>query len=237
MILQAIFANNNIINTIQPSLETDELRYNIRMENVVNMQTIGYKELKMVILLDEAKNEKQVVVYRDFKDGTFLNTNDYLDLAIEGDAFFVIETPFGTGYTKDGRFMIDGQGRLLTRTDYYPVIGVGGLVVLPDSQVSFSTKGEIYKDFEIIDQLKIVSIQNKKDLISMNGVNFLEPTNKDLFILAEANYQLRQGWLEQSNVNTVQQLAQMASKKTYELRSKVLQMELQRISKAADMLK
>ncbi|MFA5928778.1 MAG: flagellar basal body rod C-terminal domain-containing protein, partial [Candidatus Margulisiibacteriota bacterium] len=72
---------------------------------------------------------------------------------------------------------------------------------------------------------------------SLNGVLFIASNKLPLEFILEEDYKIRQGYIENSNVNSVEQLTKLASKKTYDLKAKILQMELGKITKTSDMLK
>ncbi|MFH1429285.1 MAG: flagellar basal body rod C-terminal domain-containing protein, partial [Candidatus Margulisiibacteriota bacterium] len=69
------------------------------------------------------------------------------------------------------------------------------------------------------------------------GVLFFAPLNKPLEFSIEEDYKIRQGYIENSNVKTVEQLGKMASDKSFDLKSKMVQMELNRIFKVTEMLR
>jgi flagellar basal body rod protein FlgG len=232
----SICAKTPVVSTITPELEADERKYAVRMENVVNMQTPGYRELKSTTIID-APGKRRTIFYRDFKQGPLVRTKQSLDLAIEGSGFFVIQTPFGLAYTRDGRFVLDSQGQLVTRADAYPVLGMEGPIFLPDIAVAISQDGNIYHDDKLIGRLRVAVILNPRDLYTGNGVVFSAHPNSALEFSPEEPYKIRQGYVENSNVNSVEQLGNMASDQSYDLKAKILQMELSRLTKVSEMLR
>ncbi|MFH1429080.1 MAG: hypothetical protein ABIH39_04975, partial [Candidatus Margulisiibacteriota bacterium] len=185
-------AKNTIVNSLIPELELSEEEYYIRMENVVNLKTTGYKELKSITVLDDDANRK-TIFYRNYSDGPMLHTKQKLDFAIEGSGFFVLQTPMGNAYTRDGRFIIDREGNLLSRANLYPVLGESGPIAVPNTEMTINQSGELYKDDERVGRFLIVGIINIKDLTSVNGVLFFAPLNKPLEFSIEEDYKIRQG--------------------------------------------
>src|SRR5208283_1966384 len=97
--------------------------------NLANLNTTGYKgqmefyrsvEASMgnhrLSPLNQAVNNYGVLggTAVDLKTGEFQKTGNDLDLAMEGAGFFVVNTPAGTRYTRNGSFHTDAAGRLLT---------------------------------------------------------------------------------------------------------------------------
>lgn len=221
---------------MSPELVIDENKYKLRMENVVNLQTPGFCELKATTLLN-SKGEKETIYYRDFKEGSFIKTGLKLDFAIEGGGFFVLQTPVGEAYTRDGRFVLDNDGRLISRANRYPVLGDMGELIVANSDISVVENGTIYLDKDEIGKIRIAIIKNTNDLESVNGVIFLVKPQKSLEIVDKSDYKVRQGYIENSNISAVEQLGKMALDKAYDLKAKIVQMELQRLTKVSEMLR
>ncbi|MGL5677330.1 MAG: flagellar hook-basal body protein, partial [Cellulosilyticaceae bacterium] len=57
-------------------------------------------------------------VYTQFSQGSLVKTDGLVDIAIQGDGFFVVETPAGMAYTRDGKFSITADGMLVTKEGY-----------------------------------------------------------------------------------------------------------------------
>jgi len=229
-------AKSKIISNILPKLDLDQINYSIRIENLVNMKMPGYKELKSTEYLNK-DGKREVIFYRNFIQGPLVDTARNLDFAIEGEGFFVLETPLGIVYTRDGRFLINNQGILVNRTNFFAVLGERGAIEIPDKQIITNQKGEIYKDKEIIDRFRIAVIKDKENLESHNGIIFKANNKKPLEFSLEEDYKIRQGYIENSNVNSVEQMGKMASDQGFDLRSKAVQLELQRIGKISEMLR
>ena len=79
--------------------------------------------------------------YTDFSPGSLKQTGNTLDLALEGDGFFVINTPQGKAYTRQGNFQRDGNGKLVT-IDGYEVLG-SGPITIENGKVDIDTSGNI----------------------------------------------------------------------------------------------
>src|SRR5262249_3459591 len=82
--------------------------------------------------------------WHDFRTGPILQTGNPLDLAINGDAFFVVQTPRGERYTRNGAFQLDATGRVVTSEGYAVQSEAGPIQFqVNDSKIAISDDGTI----------------------------------------------------------------------------------------------
>jgi flagellar basal-body rod protein FlgF len=160
--------------------------------------------------LDRVINDSAVVqgTAINFTSGSYLRTGGDLDVALEGDGFFAVETPAGTRYTRNGNFHLSSKGQLLTM-EGFPVLGNKGAIQLPRGEISISQDGDIQVDRNRADKLKIVAFKDQKQLEKM-GSSLFQPVGGMREETAKG-VMVRQGFLEQSNVNPVKQMTEMLS--------------------------
>ncbi len=165
--------------------------------------------------------------------GTLTQTGNTLDLALDGDGFFQVELPGGgqTGYTRAGNFTLSPQGNLVTSEGYAvtPPIqipsGSQSITVAPDGTVSAVQPGQSAP--VLVGQLQVASFINPAGLQSI-GDNFLVETAASGAAESGQAGQLgrgsiRQGMLESSNVNVVEELVEMIeAQRAYEINSKMV---------------
>ncbi len=165
--------------------------------------------------------------------GTLTQTGGTLDFAIEGEGFFLIQTPEGERLTRSGSFSANGAGDLVT-ADGHPVLDAGGAPVFipPDARsVAVGSDGTISADGAPIGQLGLVSPIEPKDLIRETGTMFRADTGFEPL----ETPRVLQGFLESSNVQTITQLARMIEvQRAYELGQSFMDSEDERIRKAMD---
>lgn len=165
--------------------------------------------------------------------GSLTITNNALDLAIEGEGFFQVELPDGrVAFTRDGAFTLDGQGRVVT-SEGYPLApgltvpaGAQAITIAADGTVSATLAGEA--EPTELGQIQTARFLNPAGLLPI-GDNLLvetpasgaaEPGQPGL----EGLGRLRQGALEASNVNMVEELvAMIETQRAYEVNSKVVE--------------
>jgi flagellar basal-body rod protein FlgF len=184
--------------------------------NISNSSTAGYKASKPVFQsmlstgMEDRKEAvafpgvKEQIPYIDFAEAPLIKTGGKLDLAIEGSGFFVISMDGSFLYTRNGQFLLDGQKRLVT-PDGYPVMGEDGELILNGDNISIERDGSIYVDKVVIDKLKVVDFENKNHLQNF-GMSLFGNINVEADHFVPASYSVRQGFIESSNVNIVQEM-------------------------------
>lgn len=164
--------------------------------------------------------------------GTLSTTGNSLDLALDGPGLFQVELPGGqVGYTRAGNFTLNAQGQLVTAQGYplQPAIqvpqGAQSITVAPDGTVSATLAGDAAP--AELGQLTIAAFPNPAGLQAI-GDNFLVETAAsgaaEIGAGGEAGRgSIRQGMLEASNVNVVEELVQMIeAQRAYEINSKMI---------------
>jgi flagellar basal-body rod protein FlgF len=114
--------------------------------------------------------------WTDFSQGTLTPTGNPLDMALNGQGFFVVNGPSGPLYTRNGSFQLSSSG-VLTTSDGYSVAGVGGTIQSQSqSPIQVGQDGTIQQDGQAIGQLQIVDFQNRSALEKM-GNSYFTNTN------------------------------------------------------------
>ncbi|MBW2307917.1 MAG: flagellar hook basal-body protein, partial [Deltaproteobacteria bacterium] len=91
----------------------------------------------------------------DFSQGALRYTGNPLDFALQGEGFFVLQTPEGIRYTRNGSFQIGADNYLITRQGYR-VMGEAGAIQIIGEELQCDTKGRLRSAGRDIDRLKIV---------------------------------------------------------------------------------
>jgi len=201
-----------------------QMRLNTLANNVANIDTIGFKGERTVFQVageaadPQAETEPDGIqpispyappfhTLVDFSQGAVKPTGNPLDVAINGDGFFTIQTPSGREYTRQGSFRIGEEGTLMT-PDGYPVLGEGGEITLEAGTVEIDSQGTVYVNGDEIDQLQIVDFENRYDLQKVGNGRFAAPEGAQTTQRPEIT-SLNQGYLEQANVNAVRAMTEM----------------------------
>lgn len=165
--------------------------------------------------------------------GALTKTGGDLDLAIEGEGFFLIETPAGQRMTRAGNFALSAEGDLVTN-DGYRVLDAGGAPVFvpPDATgLGISADGTISVGGQPLGQIGLVQPADQIDLVREDGVMFR--TEGEIEPVPDGR--VLQGFLEGANVDPVGQIARMIEvQRAYEMGQSFLDAENERILSALD---
>jgi flagellar basal-body rod protein FlgF len=218
----------------EAGLESTDERVRKLMDNMVNAEVPGYKKSEAVIRgfpleLESAEQRlssvKPQVEGSHFSNlaGALVKTGGKLDVALGSDGFFVISGPWGEGYTRDGRFKLDKDGRVITLAGDYPVLGQSGpLVVTPGADVEITQAGELRVDQVVVDHLRVVNPEKTEDLSPLSGSVFKRSESASVLREVE-NPRVIQGYVESSNVNVIDQMMEMMMvERTYNLNAKIV---------------
>lgn len=185
--------------------------------DLANVSTAGYKTERsgtyMVerdqfgAALDSAIDVVSGLSRTDFRPGTIATTGRDLDVAIEGNGFFVIQTPAGERYTRNGGFTRRADG-VLTTAAGEPVLGDGGSeITLNAGPASIDGGGTVRSGNAVVGQLRIVQFASPGDLIRESGSRFKAIAGANAEDAEGAR--LIGGALEQANVSVVDIMARL----------------------------
>ena len=173
-------------------------------------------------------------LYVDHTEGSLEATGRDLDVAIQGDGFFVVETPTGEAYTRNGNFTLSPDGTLVN-ADGFPVLSEGGPITLTDEKVTIGTDGVVTLGNALVSRLRLVAFEDAGELIKTSGTLFTAPAN--VLPIAPATMNVRQGYLEKSNVNIMREMVDMIdSYRMFETGQKMIQIQDDTLSKAVNEL-
>ncbi|HHV38134.1 MAG TPA: flagellar basal-body rod protein FlgG [Tepidimicrobium sp.] len=175
---------------------------------------------------------------RDFTQGSFIETNNVFDVAIDGEGFFAVRLPNGDiRYTRDGSFKlsIDGNDGTLVTTEGYIVLDENnnririrrGLTDIDIDELGYIRGKDEAENFVNLGRLKLVNFTNPEGLLS-EGLNLYSATVASGGEIAIGAGQMRgrivQGYLESSNVQVVDEMVKMiTAQRAYEINSKTIQ--------------
>ena len=245
-------------------MEAQQMQLDVISNNLANVSTNGFKKSHAVFedlmyqnlrQVGSANNEqanlptglqvglgvRTVATSRNFSQGNLQQSNNNLDVAIQGNGFFQVTMPDGTlGYTRDGAFQLDNSGRLVTSSGLLVAGGITvpanatSVIIGQDGAVSATIPGSV----------------NPQSIGTITTANFinpagLEPKGQNIYVESAASGQpqagtpsanglgpLMQGFVETSNVNVVQELVTMIqTQRAYEMNSKAIQTSDQMLQK------
>jgi flagellar basal-body rod protein FlgF len=206
-----------------------ERQLDVVANNVANVNTTGYKADSSLFeeYLTSGAHEDNFVgkdrrvsyvqdraTFRDFSQGPAEQTKNPLDVAIDGKGFLVVQTAAGERYTRDGGLQLNNTGQLVTAAGN-AVLGTSGPIVFQptDHDINVAPDGTITvlegnsKTDSIRGKLRLVSFPNAQQALK-EGFN-LYAAGEGGAPQADTKSQLRQGFIEKSNVNAVAEMSRM----------------------------
>jgi len=188
--------------------------------NVANMNTAGYRadEIKFAELLSKAGQDQVSFatggeMYISRQSGGLNKTDNPLDLAVEGEAWFAIRDQNGAlSYTRDGRMQLAEDGTLRTLTGQQ-ILGTGGqpIALDPDGGPPLITQsGEISQgdDIGVVGQIGLFLIPNDASLTRAEN-SAVVPDKPVLPVQTYELHGVRQGYVEGANINPVREMTKM----------------------------
>lgn len=192
---------NNLANVSTPGFKRESARF----EELVAMvrPADGQRGMQPVSFVKDAG------ITRDLGQGAITRTDAPLDVAINGNGFFVVTTPAGERYTRDGHFSLDQEGRLVT-SDGHAVMGDGGAITVnpADGEIHIARDGTISSvvngALNQLGRLRLAGFADETQLVK-EGANLYAAAQAP----TAATGTLSQGALESSNVQPVLEISRM----------------------------
>ena len=164
--------------------------------------------------------------------GSFRQTSGDLDVAIDGRGYLEVTLPSGqSGYTRDGALKRSADGLIVTSDGHEVVPGI----TIPNdtSSISINASGEVWGYFsdqvepQLLGQITLASFTNEKGLEAIGSNTFLETSASGPPTVGTPGIEgmgtLRQGYLEESSVDSVQEITELIkAQRGYELNAKVI---------------
>lgn len=187
--------------------------------NLANASSSGYKK-DMIFTKELSKAEARHAmkqndwqtpmidqVYTDYEQGGLDETGNPLDLALEGSGFFVFDAGDGEQVlSRSGALMVDNEG-YLANADGHRILGDGGAINVGAGEVSVSENGQVEVDGAPVASVQVVEPTDTNQLTKAGNTEFNIPDGIEL--TAAVNFAVRQGYLESSNVEVVNEMVNM----------------------------
>jgi len=206
--------------------------------NLANVNSTGYKKAIPFNEIISGLGESKVRQATNYGQGSLVITGNPLDMSINGDAFFSVQTQNGIEFTRNGRFKMSQDGFLVNEQGL-PVLGKNGPInfnseLLKKDQIFVVTKaGEVKIGDFVVDTLLITSLDSSNNFIRKDGTNFNAGEGYNL--TGDGDYEILQGYLEESNVNPIEEMTAMIKiHNEYDSASKMVNFLDQSLEKAIE---
>ena len=203
----------------------------VSANNLANVNTVGFKKDSVFYgifnrvqgtSLEKALADSTVIerVQTDFTVGPMIQTGNALDLALPAEGFFVVRTPDGDRYTRNGEFTLNGQ-REIVNAQGFPVLGERGPLVVPEGEVQVGESGDVSIEGATVGRLQIVHFEDTSLLRKVGGVLF--EALPQAVETRPLRLMVKQGFLEGSNVNPMQGVSDaILNMRNFEMLSRAL---------------
>jgi len=248
------------IYTAASGMMAEETRNAVIANNLANVNTVGYKkdiavskEFSSILLkrMNDGPNSPAIgnvglgttidQVVTSQAQGSVRVTGNPLDVAINGSGFFTVETPNGIRYTRNGEFTRSADGVLVT-TEGFPVQGEDGPIQLgnaqtvtisPDGRVLLGDNSQPSATASQAGKLAITTFVDDRQLVKEGNSLLVAPPGAETADSSTAG--LRQGALEESNVNVITEMVNMINgQRAFDMNAKMIKIHTDELDKAVN---
>jgi len=193
-----------------------EKRLDVIANNIASAGVAGFRADDLKV-----SGFAEALTFARMEPGPVRETGVPLDVAIEGEGFFQVQTPQGLRYTRAGNFTLNAEGVLVTQGGH-PVLGEGAPLTIERGTVRITEDGEVLDGADPVGRLTVTRFPAGTRMVKAeDGLLVPEDPRREPETAEEAR--LRQGALEGANVNVVQEMTRMiASLRAFEACQKVL---------------
>ena len=194
-----------------------ERRLDTIADNVANASTIGFRATgvkfedvvsgtgpKSVSFASSGKT------YLSGAHGALTETGNPFDFAVQGDAWFAIDTPAGTVMTRDGRFSMNENGELMS-IEGYPVLDGGGAPIQLDPRngpPKAGADGSLRQNDQLVGAIGLYNFDPGENFVRY-GNSGIVPARTPEPVTDRSDIGIAQGFLEESNVNPVLEMTRL----------------------------
>ena len=243
--------SNNLANVNTPSFKRDSTLMKafpemlIRRINDDGVRVIPIGSYDLMPVIGKMGTGVEVnEVYTRFIQGSLKQTENDFDLSLDGTGFFSVMTEEGERYTRNGSFLIDSDGFLVTK-EGYRVLGENGTIQIKKNNFLVDEDGNVFVNDEytddpqrlvsmeenewnntvLLDRLKIVDFPKVRQVKKVGDSMYRETDHSgQAFIMEEERPKVVQGFLEASNVNPVIEMVNLIEvHRNYEANQKMIQ--------------
>lgn len=244
------------IYTAATGMLVQELKADTITNNLANINTPGYKRDQVAVssfpevllqridaVQGSQKGAKPIGYFThgsmideqvvDWSAGILEETGNPLDLAINGEGFFTLDTAEGLAVTKNGAFQLNSEGYLVNSHGQL-VLGMNGPIFLGTSDFQVAADGTITIQGEYVDRLLITQVDNPQGLRKGGHDLYYVTDQAQAQMLDPESVKVQQGYLEKPNINVVNEIIDLlATRRVYEASQKVIQAQDEVLAKGA----
>jgi len=189
-----------------------EQRFNMIANNLSNTQTAGFKKDVPVFSkimsqsTERFKSGETQSSMTVFQQGDLQRTGNDLNLAIEGEGFFKVKTPWGVRYTRNGDFKLN-EAKTLVDANGFPVMGRREEIPLQGKTIQVLSSGAVHVDGQEVEQINLVTFADL-NAVQKEGQTYFRAA-EGIGEIEASGAQVVQGALEASNVNAIEEMIRL----------------------------
>ena len=193
---------NNIANASTPGYKRESAKF----EEYVAQMPLGEGQAANQASSQQVSFVKDAGITRDTGQGPLGQTGNPFDLALNGKGFFVVQTPQGPRYTRDGHFSLDANGQIVNSSGYVLQGDGGAITITPDDgDIRIAPDGTVSGRTGQLAKVRVADFGNE-DAMVKEGANLYSTTQT---AVTPQVVDIRQGALESSNVQPVLEISRM----------------------------
>ena len=189
-------------------VEFDRLAY--ATQNLANVNTNGYKAVRFEDVID-ADGSVHGMERVDTKTGDYLITNNPLDIALQGGGYIPVTTPQGEiRYTRDGAFMTNSEGLLVTKTG--DLVGSGIKIDANSAKIDIKPNGDVFVYKKLTDEpeyagtIPLVQFENPEALKDVGANEYIATEGSGKMKLIDDHQSIKQYGIERANVDVISEI-------------------------------
>lgn len=236
------------------SMLVQRKKMDVITNNITNIETSGFKKDQLLSrsfkdMMIQRINDPNVLyvsndvgplnngihideVRTDFVQGNLEPTERLTDFAIQGSGFFVVSTPNGQRYTRDGGFSVNSQGYLVNNDGHY-LMGTNGRVQVGNGQFSIDDQGNVKVGGANVNKIRLVDFDDPNGLRKEGNNLYYNYTNQNVITPKETI--VKQGFIENSNADVSREMVDMMEvSRTYETNQRMIKMLDESLSKTVN---
>lgn len=220
--------------------------------NIVNAETNGFKKDVVVsrsfddVLIERIRDQtprsqsavgplnfgtRVDMLAIDYSQGNMEPTGNVSDIALVGDAFFVVQTPQGERYTRGSAWTVNANGYLTDGDGNFLLGSQGQVYVGTRAEFSVDNQGNVMVEGNPAGQIRVVRFEDNTQLRKMGHNLFESPVAPQEAV----DYEVKQGYLENANVDIGREMVDMITVyRTYETNQRMLTMIDETVGKAVN---
>jgi len=218
---------NNLANATTAGFKADQAVFQVLPPStVLGPVAVAEADSPVIMPLDPLAYQHpqklpEVRTYTDFAQGPLRDTGNPLDVALEGQGFFVVESAGEMFYTRQGTFSLNAEGMLVTQNGQL-VQGQQGPIQIRGAQVDIDRTGQVLVDGKVVERLKLV--EAPASALEKVGESLFRSLAPNLAAQDASDVVVRQGTIELSNSQLVRLMGSVIqTSRAYEAYQKVIQ--------------